>query len=65
MKIHIGSDHAGLEFKAKIIDHLKNAGHEVTDHGPFTYDAQDDYPVFRVPAAQAVAKDPSAFAVLS
>ena len=64
MKIHIGSDHAGLEFKAKIIDHLKNAGHEVTDHGPFTYDAQDDYPVFCIPAAQAVAKDPSAFGIV-
>jgi ribose 5-phosphate isomerase B len=64
MKIHIGSDHAGLEFKAKIIAHLKNAGHEVTDHGPFTYDAQDDYPVFCIPAAQAVAKDPSAFGIV-
>jgi ribose 5-phosphate isomerase B len=64
MKIHIGSDHAGLEFKAKIIDHLKVAGHEVTDHGPFTYDAQDDYPVFCIPAAQAVAKDPTAFGIV-
>jgi ribose 5-phosphate isomerase B len=64
MKIHIGSDHAGLEFKAKIIAHLKNAGHEVTDHGPFTFDAQDDYPVFCIPTAQAVAKDPSAFGIV-
>jgi ribose 5-phosphate isomerase B len=64
MKIHIGSDHAGLEFKAKIIAHLKNAGHEVIDHGPFTYDAQDDYPVFCIPTAQAVAKDPSAFGIV-
>jgi len=29
MKIHIGSDHAGLEFKAKIIEHLKSKGHQV------------------------------------
>jgi len=35
-----------LEFKAKIIDHLKGQGHEVQDHGPFEYDALDDYPVF-------------------
>lgn len=64
MKIHIGSDHAGLEFKAKIIDHLKKGGHDVTDHGPFEYDAQDDYPVFCIPAALAVAKDPNSFGIV-
>ena len=64
MKIHIGSDHAGLEFKAKIIDHLKKGGHDVTDHGPIVYDAQDDYPVFCIPAALAVAKDPNSFGIV-
>jgi ribose 5-phosphate isomerase B len=64
MKIHIGSDHAGLEFKAKIIDHLKKGGHEVIDHGPIEYDAQDDYPVFCIPAALAVAKDPNSFGIV-
>jgi len=64
MKIHIGSDHAGLEFKAKIIDHLKRRGHDVTDHGPIEYDAQDDYPVFCIPAALAVAKDPNSFGIV-
>ena len=64
MKIHIGSDHAGLEFKAKIIDHLKKVGHDVTDHGPIEYDAQDDYPVFCIPAALAVAKDPNSFGIV-
>ncbi len=64
MKIHIGSDHAGLEFKAKIIAHLKQNGHEVVDHGPFEYDAQDDYPIFCIPTAQAVAKDPNSFGIV-
>ena len=64
MKIHIGSDHAGLEFKAKIIDHLKKGGHQVIDHGPIEYDAQDDYPVFCIPAALAVAKDPNSFGIV-
>lgn len=64
MKIHIGSDHAGLEFKAKIIDHLKKSGHDVTDHGPIEYDAQDDYPIFCIPAALAVAKDPNSFGIV-
>ena len=64
MKIHIGSDHAGLEFKAKIIEHLTKAGHDVTDHGPHQYDALDDYPVFCIPAAQATAADPSSFGIV-
>ncbi|MFM8843967.1 MAG: RpiB/LacA/LacB family sugar-phosphate isomerase, partial [Actinomycetota bacterium] len=49
MKIHIGSDHAGLEFKGKIIEHLRSKGHTVEDHGPHEYDALDDYPVFCIP----------------
>lgn len=64
MRIHIGSDHAGLEFKAKIIEHLKGQGHEVQDHGPFEYDALDDYPVFCIPAAQATASDPGSFGIV-
>lgn len=64
MRIHIGSDHAGLELKSALIEHLKSGGHEVTDHGPFEYDALDDYPVFCIPAAQAVAKDPTSFGIV-
>lgn len=64
MRIHIGSDHAGLEFKAILIEHLTSKGHDVTDHGPFEYDALDDYPVFCIPTAQAVAADPDSFGVV-
>lgn len=64
MRIHVGSDHAGLEFKNRIIEHLTAQGHEVTDHGPFEYDALDDYPKFCFPAAEAVAKDPGSFGVV-
>ena len=64
MKIHIGSDHAGLEFKAKIIEHLKSKGHQVEDHGPHQYDALDDYPVFCIPAAKATAADPASFGIV-
>ena len=64
MIIHIGSDHAGLEFKAKIIEHLKKSGHDVTDHGPHQYDPLDDYPVFCIPAAQATANDPASIGIV-
>ena len=64
MNIHIGSDHAGLEFKNKIVAHLKSRGHDVTDHGPHSFDPLDDYPVFCIPAAEAVAKDPGSFGIV-
>jgi len=64
MRIHIGSDHAGLEFKSVIIQHLTAQGHEVTDHGPHMYDALDDYPVFCIPAAEAVAADEGSFGIV-
>ena len=59
MRIHVGADHAALEAKTALITHLRDAGHEVTDHGPFVYDAEDDYPVFCLRAAEAVAADPA------
>jgi ribose 5-phosphate isomerase B len=64
MRIHIGSDHAGLEFKAKIIEHLRGQGHDVTDHGPHQFDPLDDYPIFCIPAAQAVAADLDSFGIV-
>lgn len=60
MRIHVGADHAALEAKTALIDHLRQAGHDVTDHGPFVYDAEDDYPVFCLRAAEAVAADADA-----
>ena len=64
MRIHIGSDHAGLEFKAKIVAHLQGQGHQVTDHGPHSFDPLDDYPEFCIPAALATAKDPGSFGIV-
>ena len=64
MRIHIGSDHAGLELKAILIRHLTTNGHEVTDHGPYEYDALDDYPIFCIPAAQGVASDPDSLGIV-
>jgi ribose 5-phosphate isomerase B len=64
MRLHIGSDHAGLELKNELMEHLVNNGHDVTDHGPYEYDALDDYPVFCIPAAQAVAKDSTSLGIV-
>ena len=57
MKIHIATDHAGLELKNSIRDHLEAKGFDVIDHGAHEYDALDDYPDFIFPCAHAVAAD--------
>ena len=57
MRIHIATDHAGLEFSTQLQHHLAGLGHEVIDHGPVTYDPLDDYPAFCIRAAQAVVAD--------
>ena len=44
MRVHLGSDHAGLELKDHLITWLVDHGYEAVDHGPFVYDALDDYP---------------------
>jgi ribose 5-phosphate isomerase B len=60
MRIHIGTDHAGLDFTKTLIDHLTAAGHEVIDHGPTSYDPIDDYPAFCINAAHGVVIDQQA-----
>ncbi len=57
MRIHVATDHAGLEFSQQLQQHLRDAGHEVIDHGPAEYDALDDYPSFCINAALGVARD--------
>ena len=57
MKIHIATDHAGLDLKNTIKEFLVDKGHDVTDHGAYEYDALDDYPDFIFPCARAVAGD--------
>lgn len=57
MRVHLGSDHAGLELKTHLQEWLVQAGHEPVDHGPFVHDPLDDYPVFCLRAAEGVAAD--------
>ena len=57
MKIHIATDHAGLELKDIIKSFLLKKDHEVEDHGAHHYDPLDDYPDFIFPCARAVASD--------
>jgi ribose 5-phosphate isomerase B len=64
MRVHIGTDHAGLELKEHLIGWLRDHGHQPVDHGAFVYDALDDYPVFCLRAAQGVVDDPGSLGVV-
>lgn len=63
MKIAIGNDHAGTEYKNTIVKHLEDAGHEVTNFGTNTNDSVD-YPDFVHPVAEAVSKGEVTFGIL-
>ena len=57
MRVYLGSDHAGLERKNAVIQHLKAVGHEAIDCGAHVYDALDDYPAFCIETARRVVAD--------
>ena len=57
MKIYIGADHNGLEFKKVLTDALKLAGHEVVDEGDTQIDPNDDYPQFAARLTAALLAD--------
>lgn len=57
MKIYIGTDHAGFEFKEKIKEYLNQEHYDVTDCGAYSFDKNDDYPDFISKVGQAVSQD--------
>ncbi len=55
MRIALAGDHAGFDLKNELGGFLRKNGHEVTDLGAHTYDAEDDYPDFAAALADSVA----------
>ena len=64
MRVHIGSDHAGLDLKDHLMSWLTDHGYEPVDHGPFVLDPEDDYPAFCLRAAEAVVADEGSLGVV-
>ena len=64
MRVHIGGDHAAYDVLGELVAFMEAEGHEVTNHGPHTLDPEDDYPVFVLRAAQAVAGDDGSLGVV-
>lgn len=63
MKISIGADHAGYEYKQQLIEKLKKEGHDVTDHGTDSPDSVD-YPDFAHPVADDVSDKKAELGIL-
>ncbi|MDQ1538906.1 MAG: ribose 5-phosphate isomerase [Actinomycetota bacterium] len=64
MRVHIGGDHAAYDLKDALVTFLQGRGYDVVDHGPKSFDPQDDYPVAVLRAAEAVSGEPGSFGVV-
>jgi ribose 5-phosphate isomerase B len=64
MRVHIGGDHAAYDLKCILVTFLQGKGYDVIDHGPDYFDAEDDYPVAVLRAAEAVSGDLGTFGIV-
>jgi ribose 5-phosphate isomerase B len=64
MRIFLGSDHAGYELKNRLLDRLKELGHEPVDCGPHEYVSTDDYPPYVLRAAKGAADEPGTLGIV-
>ena len=63
MKISIGNDHAGPDYKKAIVQFLESKGHTITNHGTDTFDSVD-YPDFGHKVALDVAEGKADFGII-
>ncbi len=63
MRIAIGTDHRGVEYKKKIIEFLKKEGHDVIDCSPINTPT-DDYPDFAFEVCNKVVSGEAEIGVL-
>ncbi len=63
MKISIGNDHAGTDYKLAIVKHLEAKGHQVTNYGTDSNDSVD-YPDFVHPVAEDVENKKADFGII-
>jgi len=57
MKIYIGADHNGYDYKQEIADFLRRSGHEVVDDGDIRLQPEDDFPLFAGKVAHSLLAD--------
>jgi len=63
MKVALGSDHAGLELRQAVREHLQNKGHEVVDMGTESA-ASTDYPIYAEKVAESIVQHQADLGIL-
>lgn len=63
MRISIGCDHGGLDYKNRLVKHLQDLGHEVLDCGTYSLDSCH-YPIFAAEAAKKVSTKEADFGIV-
>ena len=63
MKLAIGGDHAGFDYKQKIFHDMQQQGYEIEDYGTHNPDSVD-YPDFAHPVASFVEANPDSLGIL-
>jgi len=54
MRIAIGADHAGYPLNERVIEELRNAGHELIDFGTHDGSVPDDYPDYAKKVGESI-----------
>jgi ribose 5-phosphate isomerase B len=64
MRVFLGSDHAGFELKARLVQRLAELGHDPVDCGALTFEPDDDYPPPCIDAATRTVAEPGSLGVV-
>lgn len=64
MRVYLGSDHAGFELKARLIEHLIEGEHDPVDCGAFSLDPDDDYPPPCIAAGARTVAEPGSLGIV-
>jgi ribose 5-phosphate isomerase B len=64
VRVYVGSDHAGFELKGRVVEHVRELGHDPVDCGPRVLDVEDDYPPYCLLVGTKVVGDPGSVGVV-
>lgn len=64
MRVYLGSDHAGFDLKARLVEHLTTLGLEPIDVGAGSVDPDDDYPAYCIEVAGLVVDDDESLGIV-
>ena len=64
MRIAVGADHGGYPLNVRVIEELRNAGHDLIDFGTHDGSVPDDYPDYARMVGEAVQNDAAEIGIL-